>query len=100
LLPLKGREVEKFKEYAYKEPEVKMIYTSFEEEALIRGREEGKEEGKIDVLIKILGIKYGDVPSWLLSKIEDLQDIEMLDRLIEQAVVSDDIGGFLANSNL
>ena len=105
LLPLKPRELEKFAEYAYEEQEVKMVITSFEEKALIKGREEGreegwkagKEEGKIDDLLKILGIKFGDIPSWMEERIKNLKDIDMIDKLIEQAVVTDDINQFSAN---
>lgn len=104
LVPLKARELEKFAEYAYEEQEVKMVITSFEEKALIQGREEGwkigKEKGKIDDLLKILRIKFGDIPSWMLEKIENLKDIETIDKLIEQAILSDDIDRFLANSKL
>ena len=120
LVPLKARELEKFAEYAYEEQEVKMVITSFEEKALIKGREEGreegwkvgkdegreegwkvgKEEGKIDDLLKILRIKFGDIPSWMLAKIESLKDIEKIDQLIEQAALVDDIDKFLANTKL
>jgi len=51
-------------------------------------------------LLKILSIKFGDLPSWMLAKIENLKDIETIDKLIEQAVLADDIDKFLANTKL
>jgi predicted transposase YdaD len=74
--------------------------TSIERHALQRGREEGREEGRqegrqegmvqgaADLLLQALEVRFGDVPTALLEKIRQCQDVAVLRTLLKQALTA------------
>ncbi len=49
-------------------------------------REEGKVEGKQDAVLKLLQIRFQNIPETLSSEIRNIHNIIHLDTLLEQAI--------------
>ena len=50
------------------------------------GKEEGKVEGKQDAVLKLLQIRFQNIPETLSSEIRNIHNIIHLDTLLEQAI--------------
>ncbi|WP_404299060.1 Rpn family recombination-promoting nuclease/putative transposase [Halomonas sp.] len=75
------------------EEEVQMTYvTSFERIAEKRGMQQGMQQGALngraDMLLKLLALKFGGLPEELVTKVETA-DIEALDRWAERVLTTD-----------
>ena len=48
--------------------------------------EQGKAEGKQDAVLKLLQLRFQNVPEVLSSEISNIHDLPLLDTLLEQAI--------------
>ena len=51
-------------------------------------REEGKEEGKQDAVLKLLQFRFQNVPETLSREISNIHNLSRLDTLLEQAMTA------------
>jgi hypothetical protein len=81
----------------------KMPYIStFEQMAIRKGQEEGRQEGKqegmqqevLRLLTQILIIKFKEIPSNIIERLENITDTEVLELLHSHAVLCDSIEDF------
>ncbi len=56
------------------------------EQGKAEGRAEGKAEGKQDAVLKLLRLRFQDVPEVLSREISNIHNITRLDMLLEQAM--------------
>ena len=56
------------------------------EQGKAEGIEQGKAEGKQDAVLKLLRLRFQDVPEVLSREISNIDNITRLDRLLEQAM--------------
>ena len=57
-------------------------------EGKAEGREQGKAEGKQDAVLKLLQIRFQNVPETLSREISNIQNLPLLDTLLEQAMTA------------
>lgn len=57
----------------------------------IKAHEEGKQEGKRQALIKLLTLKFPQMPVGIIERIEETKDIQVLDDWFNQAVLAQKI---------
>ena len=53
-----------------------------------QGEAKGKAEGKQDAILKLLELKFQDVPEVLSREIRNIHNLSSLDTLLEQAVTA------------
>lgn len=67
----------------------------FTKKGLEEGREEGREEGQLlgkrNLLQKLLAHRFGELPGDILSRIDAIQDHNLFDPLVEQALTAQSI---------
>jgi hypothetical protein len=70
------------------EEEMQMSYvTSFERIAEKRGVEQGKVSGRAELLLKLLALKFGEIPPEIESKVSHAE-LEQLDRWAERVLAA------------
>ena len=73
------------------EEEVKMSYvTSFERIAEKRGMQQGEVSGRAKMLLKLLVLKFGELPEGLVARVEEA-DLETLDCWAERVLTADSL---------
>ena len=63
-------------------------------------REQGKVEGKQDVVLKLLQLRFQDVPEVLSREIRNIHDLRHLDTLLEQAMTAQSLDEIDTQSDL
>ena len=58
------------------------------EQGKAEGIEQGKAEGKQDAVLKLLRLRFQDVPEVLSREISNIHNITRLDTLLEQAMTA------------
>ena len=53
-----------------------------------KGRAEGRAEGKADAVLKLLQLRFQDVPEVLSHEISNIHNLSLLDTLLEQAMTA------------
>ena len=67
-----------------------LFYTDWEE----KGREKGLQEGRQEDILRILEVRFEDIPLTLKELIERIDDVELLGSLLVQAVKTSSLGEF------
>ena len=57
-------------------------------EGKVEGRAEGKAEGKQDAVLKLLELRFQNVPETLSREISNIHNLSFLDTLLEQAMTA------------
>ncbi|MDQ1327040.1 MAG: hypothetical protein QG641_320, partial [Candidatus Poribacteria bacterium] len=73
--------------------------SSFEQMAIKRGMEEGKQQEVLCLLIQILNIKFKEIPRNIIEKLEKITDTYVLEILHSHAVLCDSIEDFEKKTN-
>ena len=63
-------------------------------------REQGKVEGKQDVVLKLLQLRFQDVPEVLSREIRNIHNLRRLDTLLEQAMTAQSLDEIDTQSDL
>ena len=65
-----------------------------------QGKAEGKVEGKQEDVLKLLQIRFQDVPETLSREISNIQNLPLLDTLLEQAMTAQSLEEIETESSL
>ena len=57
-------------------------------EGIEQGKAEGIAEGKQDAVLKLLRLRFQDVPEMLSREISNIHNLSLLDMLLEQAMTA------------
>ncbi|MDY6940066.1 MAG: flagellar assembly protein H [Cyanobacteriota bacterium] len=66
------------------------------EEGLQEGRQEGLQEGRQDDIVRILEIRFAEIAPELREKIGQIEDLDVLEMLLVQAVTSQSLEAFIS----
>ena len=58
------------------------------EQGKAEGKEEGRAEGKQDAVLKLLQIRFQNVPEMLSREISNIHNLSLLDSLLEQVMTA------------
>ena len=65
-----------------------------------QGKAEGKVEGKQDAVLKLLQLRFQDVPEVLSREISNIHNLARLDTLLEQAMTAQSLDEIDTDSSL
>ena len=69
-------------------------------EGKVEGRAEGKAEGKQDAVLKLLELRFQNVPKTLSREISNIHNLSRLDTLLEQAMTAQSLDEIDTNFSL
>jgi predicted transposase YdaD len=71
------------------------------EEGLLKGRQEGRQEGEIHsrrlALLDVLEVRFASVPEGLREALSGISELDRLEKLLKFAVVCPDLEAFSSN---
>jgi hypothetical protein len=92
----KAAETQFLREIQHFEEENQMPYiTSFERLGHERGVTEGIVQNRREVILEVLEVKFGEIPTEVIQKINQIEDPSLLKTLLRQAIALGSVKQFL-----
>ncbi len=65
-----------------------------QEEAREQGRQEGRLEGMVQNLLKVLQIRFGELPPEVLEAVNGIEEMDILNLLFREAIATPSLAEF------